>query len=40
MIEYLVPLLYMGQSIKNGASEICGGQPLNNMKGYGLLKQT
>ena len=29
----------MGQSIKNGASEICGRQPLNNLKGYGLLKQ-
>ena len=24
---------------KNGASKICGRQPLNNLKGYGLPKQ-
>ena len=24
----------------NGASKICGRQPLKNLKGYGLLKQT
>ena len=25
---------------KNGPSKICRRQPLNNLKGYGLLKQT
>ena len=25
---------------KNGPSKICGRQPLKNLKGYGLLKQT
>ena len=25
---------------KNGPSKICGRQPLNNLIGYGLLKQT
>ena len=24
---------------KNGPSKICGGQPLKNLKGYGLLQQ-
>ena len=26
--------------LKNGPSKICGRQPLKNLKGYGLLKQT
>ena len=26
---------YMGQSIQNGPSKICGRQPLKNLKGYG-----
>ena len=33
----------MGQSIqefKSGLSKFCGRQPLKNLKGYGLLKQT
>ena len=31
----------MGQSIQEyGPSEICGRQPLQNVKCYGLLKQT
>ena len=25
---------------KNGPSKTCGRQPLENLKGYGLLKQT
>ena len=25
---------------KDGPSKICGRQPLKNLKGYGLLKQT
>ena len=31
----------MGQSIQEWAiSKFCGRQPLKNLKGYGLLKQT
>ena len=29
-----------GKVFKNGPSKICGRQPLKNLKGYGLLKQT
>ena len=29
----------MEQVFKSGPSKICGRQPLNNLKGYGLLKQ-
>ena len=29
-----------GKVFKNGPSEICGRQPLKNLKWYGLLKQT
>ena len=36
---------HMGQNIQewtimNGRSKICGRQPLKNLKGYGLFKQT
>ena len=30
----------MNKAFKNGQSKICGRQPLKNLKGYGLLKQT
>ena len=29
----------LNKVFKNGPSKICGRQPLNNLKGYGLLKQ-
>ena len=30
----------MDKVFKNGSNKICGRQPLENMKGYGLLKPT
>ena len=33
-------LLIWDKVFKNGPSKICERQPLKNLKGYGLLKQT
>ena len=33
-------LLTWDKVFKNGPSKICERQPLKNLKGYGLLKQT
>ena len=36
-IESLIAVIY-GASIQEWTNKICGGQPLKNLKGYGLLK--
>ena len=34
------PKMKWDKVFKNGPSEICGRQPLKNLKGYDLLRQT
>ena len=36
----VIGIRQMEKVFKNGLSEICGRQPLKNLKEYGLLKQT
>ena len=38
-VEYNKNLIW-DKVFKNKQSKICGRQPLKNLKGYGLLKQT